>query len=50
MMFRRAERSVPLQSTFPKVLPSAERGFGKERSVLLPVAPMEDMAAELQLQ
>lgn len=49
-MFRRAGRFVPLQSTSPKVLPSAERHFGKERSALLPVAPMEDIAAEQQPQ
>lgn len=49
-MFRRAGGFVPLQSTSPKVLTSPERHFGKERWALLPVAPMEDTAAEQQPQ
>lgn len=49
-MFRRAGRFVPLQSTSPKVLPSAQKHFGRERVVLLPVASMKYIAAEQQPQ
>lgn len=49
-MFRRAGRFFPLQSTSPKVLPSAQKHFGRERVVLLPVASMKYIAAEQQPQ
>lgn len=49
-MFRRARGFVPLQSTSWKVFPSAERHFGKQRSALFPMAPMEAVATEQQPQ